>query len=191
MILVFLVIGVAIIDISIYYYFVSLESTFDDKIRVLSILAPFTSIAIAAIGISYQVQATKEREIQFKIHQQRKETYEEFLALLEKVMKLTKKGDKEAAIKMEDDYRALRPKLITYASPEVISIYTDIIDPRLQQKRDSILTAREYVELFLQIRSEAGFTGEDLPTRQLVSLILTDINEPIYDNIFDERGYLR
>lgn len=49
-------------------------------------------------------------------------------------MKLTKAGDKDVAGKMEDDYRALRPKLITYASPDVISIYTDIIDPRLQQK---------------------------------------------------------
>ena len=190
-ILVALIIIVAIIDLSIYYYFVSFESTFDGKIRILTILAPFTSVAIAAIGISYQVQSTKEREIQFKIHQQRKETYEEFLALLEKVMKLSKEGDKEVGRKMEDDYRALRPKLITYASPVVISIYTDIIDPRLQQNRDSISTVKKYVELFLQIRSEAGFAGEDLPTRQLVSLILTDINEPIYNNIFDEKGYLK
>jgi hypothetical protein len=133
---------------------------------------------------------TKRREIQFKIHQQRKEANEEFLIVLEKLMKFTKQEDKDVVGKIEDDYRALRPKLITYASPEVISIFTNIIDPK-QQNRDPILTAKKYSELFLRIRSEAGFAGEDVPTRQLVSLILTDIYEPIYNDIFDERGYLK
>ena len=126
--------GILIIDILIFRYLLSVESTFDDKIRVLTMLATFTSVAIAAIGISYQVQATKEREIQFRIHQQRKETYEVFLAVLEKLMKLNKQGDKDAVEKIEDDYRALRPKLITYASPEVIGIYIDIIDPQSPTK---------------------------------------------------------
>jgi hypothetical protein len=124
-----LIIAIFIIDILIFNYLVSVESTFEDKIRVLTILAPFTSVFIAAIGISYQVHATKEREIQFKIHQQRKETYEGFLAVLEKLNKLTSKGEKDAIGKIEDDYRAVRPKLITYASPEVIGIYSDFINP--------------------------------------------------------------
>ena len=181
---------VTIIDISIYYYFISVDSTLDDRIKVLTILAPFTSIAIAAMGIAYQAEMTKRREIQFKIHQQRKEANEEFLIVLEKLMKFTKQNDKDVVGKIEDDYRALRPKLITYASPEVINIFTNIIDPK-QQNRDPILTAKKYSELFLRIRSEAGFAGEDVPTRQLVSLILTDIYEPIYNDIFDERGYLK
>lgn len=182
---------VAIIDILIYYYFVPIESTFSDKIGILTMLAPFTSIAIAAIGISYQVEATKRREIQFRIHQQRKETYEEFLRVLEKLMKFTKQGEKDAVNKIEDDYRAIRPKLIIYASPEIISIYIDIIDPKKQKERDPILTVMKYAELYSKIRSEAGFTGEDVPTRRLVSLIITDINDPQYNGLFDERGFLK
>lgn len=118
-----------------------MDSTLDDRIKVLTILAPFTSIAIAAMGIAYQAEMTKRREIQFKIHQQRKEANEEFLIVLEKLMKFTKQKDEDVVEKIEDDYRALRPKLITYASPEVISIFTNIIDPK-QQNRDPILTAK-------------------------------------------------
>lgn len=43
-----LIIGTLIIDILIFRYLISAEFTLDDKISVLSVLAPFTSIAIAA-----------------------------------------------------------------------------------------------------------------------------------------------
>jgi hypothetical protein len=78
---------------------------------------------------------------------------------------------------------------LIYLIPTVSSCTT--INPILQKNRDPILSVKKIVELYLQIRSESGFTGEDVPTRQLVSLFITDINDPNYDAIFDKRGYLK
>jgi len=51
-------------------------------------LVTLNSVLIAAAGIMYQVKATNEREMQFRVHQQRKETYEELIGLMENMFKL-------------------------------------------------------------------------------------------------------
>jgi hypothetical protein len=81
--------------------------------------------------------------------------------------------------------------MIIYASPQVVAAYTAIqnADPQ-DQKKDSMLAVRRLVNLYSLIRSEVGFMDKDVPTRQLLSLILTDINDPKYDVIFDRNGYL-
>jgi hypothetical protein len=189
--LVILILVVIIIDLTVYNHFISPQSIFEDKLKVLTALGQFTSIAIAAIAISYQVQATKEREIQFRIHQQRKETYEEFLKMMENISKMTKEKDPDISGKIETDLRKLRPKLIVYASPKVIDIYTLIIKAGLEKKGDNITTAKRMAELYRHIRSEVGFSEEDVPTRQLLSLFITDIYESQYNVIFDKDGYLK
>ncbi len=57
-------------------------------------LVTLNSVLIAAAGIMYQVKATNEREMQFKVHQQRKETYEELIGLMENMFKLVKANSK-------------------------------------------------------------------------------------------------
>lgn len=56
------------------YYFISnysnLLSTSEDLITPL---VTFNSIILAGLGIMYQVRSTKEREIKFKIQEQRRE----------------------------------------------------------------------------------------------------------------------
>ena len=47
----------------------------DAQIKIITPLVTFNSILLAAAGIMYQVQATNEREIESKIHQQKRETY--------------------------------------------------------------------------------------------------------------------
>ena len=158
----------------------------------------------------YQVQATNERETQFKVHQQRKETYEELLKVVEGLLKLQKddyvddKGRKvdnwykiwerlEPKLnirEMEDDYRRLRPKLMIYASPQVIDTYTEIQRSGLQQS-DLVIIVRRWAKLYQQIRAEVGFVGEDVPTRKLLSLYFTFINEPKCDALFDKDGFLK
>lgn len=136
----------------------------------------------------YQVQATNERETQFKIHQQRSKTYEELTILLEKVAKITKNNGNVSEI--EDEYRKLRSKMMIYASPSVVMAYRAFERAGPESKRDPLLPARKVVELYQLIRSELGFGGEDVPTRQMVGLLLTDIDEPKYNDIFDKNGYL-
>ena len=118
LLLVILILVIIIIDLTVYNHFISQQSNFDDKLKVLTALGQFTSIAIAAIAISYQVQATKEREIQFRIHQQRKETYEEFLKMMENISKMTKEKDPDSSGKIETDLRKLRPKIDCLCFPQ-------------------------------------------------------------------------
>jgi hypothetical protein len=147
-------------------------------------------VKATAVGIMYQVKATNEREMQFKVHQQRKETYEELIGLMEKMFKLIKANSNDFS-SLEDDYRRFRPKMIIYASPQVVAAYTAIQNAGSHdQKKDSMLAVRRLVNLYSLIRSEVGFMDKDVPTRQLLSLILTDINDPKYDVIFDKNGYL-
>jgi hypothetical protein len=186
-----LILIILFIDFTLYNYFISPESIFDDKLKVVTTLGQITSIFIAAIAISYQVQATKEREIQFKVHQQRKETYEGLLKVMEKIAKLQKEKDPNLVGNMENDWRELRPKLIVYASPKVISAYKAIERTGIESKGDSNAAVKRIAELYLQMRSEVGFAAEDVPTRQLLSFFITDINEPQYNGLFDKDGYLK
>jgi hypothetical protein len=186
-----LILAIIFFDVFIYKMFITDRSAFDDRLKIIAALAQITSITIAALAISYQVQSTKEREIQFKIHQQRKETYEGLLKVLEKIIKLSKEKDSELISKMEPDWRELRPKLIIYASPEVIAAYKAIEHAGLETRSDAYAPVRRIAELYLQMRSEVGFAAKDVPTRQLLSFIITDINESQYDILFDNDGYLK
>lgn len=190
-VIVILILVILSMDFILYNYFISITSVFDDKLRVVTALGQITSIFIAAIAISYQVQATKEREIQFKVHQQRKETYEGLLKVMEKIAKLQKEKDPNLVGNMENDWRELRPKLIVYASPKVISAYKAIERAGIESKGDSNAAVKRIAELYLQMRSEVGFAAEDVPTRQLLSFFITDINEPQYNGLFDKDGYLK
>lgn len=183
-----LVLLVASVDLFILSnYLFQLTST-EDRAKLITPLVTFNSVLLASAGIMYQVQATNERETQFKIHQQRSKTYEDLTILLEKVAKITKNNGNVSEI--EDEYRKLRSKMMIYASPSVVMAYRAFERAGLESKRDPLLPARKVVELYQLIRSELGFGGEDVPTRQMVGLLLTDIDEPKYNEIFDKNGYL-
>ena len=179
-------------------------------ISSMETLVTVNSILLAAAGIMYQVQATNEREIQFKVHQQRKETYDELLVVVEGLLKrqndiyvddkgrkvdnwykISERLEPEPNIReMEDDYRRLRPKLMIYASPQVIDFYTEIQRTGLQQS-DLGIIIRKWGRLYQQIRSEVVFADRDVPTRKLLSLTFNFIYEPSYDGLFDKDGYLK
>ena len=73
---------------------------------MIAALSTFTSIAAATLGISYQVHAPKESEVQFKVHGQRKETYEALYAVLEKLLQSTQQGGVDYT-KVEAEYPVL------------------------------------------------------------------------------------
>jgi hypothetical protein len=58
-------------------------SSSDDKMKAISTLFTFNSVILAGIGIMYQVQSTQEREIKFRIHEQRRDFCNQFLEYLE------------------------------------------------------------------------------------------------------------
>ena len=71
-------------DLYFIIHYIHLLSSSDDKMKAISTLFTFNSVILAGIGIMYQVQATQEREIKFKIHEQRREFYNQFLEYLAK-----------------------------------------------------------------------------------------------------------
>jgi hypothetical protein len=168
-------------------YLLPLTST-EDRIKLITPLLTFNSVLLAGAGIMYQVQATNEREIQFKIHQQRSRTYDGLLRLIEKIAKITKNNGNVSEI--EDEYRKLRPKMMVYASPRVLKAYIEFQSGGTDSKRDPILYVKIIAELYQLVRYELGFEGEDVPTRQMVGLLFTDIDEPKFNVMFDKNGYL-
>lgn len=118
----------------------------DAQKQIFPTLVTLNSVILAAAGIMYQVQATNERETQFKIHQQRKETYEDLIRLLENVAKITKENGDLSTI--ENDYRKVRPELMIYASPQIIKAYREF--EKAGTKRDPLLSVRRVVELYQQ-----------------------------------------
>jgi hypothetical protein len=75
-----------LVCLDIYFalnYITSLSSG-DDRIGAISTLFTFNSVILAGMGIMYQVQSTQEREVKFRVHEQRREFYNQFLEYLSK-----------------------------------------------------------------------------------------------------------
>jgi len=185
--------GVIVIDRWIYYNFITIGATFGEKIQVFTIIASLTSIVVAAVTISYQVDATKRKEIQFKLHDQHKGTNEELLKFIEEIFKNTKEKDKEksAAIMEEIGKKWMNTHfhIMVYSSPQIINTYKAIRDAGIDKRDTEYITAK-LAELFIQMRKEAGFAEEDVPSRKLLSLFINDIYKKDYDKLFDKQGYI-
>jgi|GEM_PF-2382412 len=172
---VFLLLLLSIID----YYFLRMYlpsfATLDDQMKVFPSLITFNSIIIAGIGIMYQVQETKNREMEFRIHEQRTEFYEEFLKYFADLV--TPSGNNSKFIDRKAWMR-LHYKMAVYASPEIIKIYSSI-------KENPSQNLENLAKLFLQIRNEVGFTEKDVHVRKLLGLFLNDVQDPKFDEILE------
>ena len=81
-----------------YYFITKYLFQFTDadaKVKIITPLVTLNSVLLAAAGIMYQVQATNEREMVSKIHQQKRETY---VQLLDFIAKFFENMNKQGAI---------------------------------------------------------------------------------------------
>jgi uncharacterized membrane protein YraQ (UPF0718 family) len=126
------IIALAAIDIiwiaGIWIYFASSQ----ERISLITPLITFNSILIAGMGIAYQVEATKEREFQLKIQQQRREEYTKILNLMkeglhqELIKKAIKNSSEEPNETKINELRKLLDAqfaMMVYASAEFIDQY--------------------------------------------------------------------
>ena len=167
--------------LSIDYYVLRMYlpsfTTVDDQMKIFPSLITFNSIIIAGIGIMYQVQATKNSEMEFKIHEQRTKFYEEFLKFFANFL-VTQRENNSKFIGGKAWMR-LHFKMAAYASPEFIKIYSSI-------KENPSQNLENFAKLFKQIRNEVGFTEKDVDVRKLLGLFLNDVQDPKYEEILEK-----
>ncbi len=175
-------------DLYFYMYYISLLSSSDDKMKAITTIFTFNSIIVTGIGIMYQVQSTQEREIRFRIHEQRREFYNQFLEYLAKFFAAIR--EKGGDVKPNDilsgnkDYLNLHYRMAVYASPNVINAYSEIISEGKDHSNDPMWAMSKLAYIFMSIRKELGFTEGDVAVRRILGLWITDINDPKYDELF-------
>jgi hypothetical protein len=154
----------------------------------ISTLFTFNSVILAGMGIMYQVQSTQEREVKFRVHEQRRDFYNQFLEYLAKffaVMREKGNNIKPTDIINQKEYFDLHYKMAVYASPLVINAYSEIMRKGKDHSNDPIWAMSKLAYIFVNIRKEVGFTEGDVPVRKILSLWITDINDPKYDELFE------
>lgn len=140
------------------------------------------SIVSGFVIVAWQMKSAKDREIDFKIHQQRKEQYMKLLEIIKDIFVASKTSDPKKGFNF-DQNRWLEVQFgqSLYASQDVLRAYWDLIEA---SKRDPLMSIKKLGDLILIMRKEVGFDDSDLPARQLLSSFINDINEEKYDYIF-------
>lgn len=182
-----LVILVAIIDYSALTK--SLFQLTNDQIKAITPLVTFNSILLAAAGIMYQVQATNEREMESKIHQQKRETYIQLLNFIATIFDAGKKEGSGPKVDIttaftHKEYFDLNFKLAAFASKEVIETFNKFKIPRSAQQDSGEWAIILFYSLFKHIRKEIGFQERDIAPRELLSLWMNDLSDSKYDELF-------
>ncbi len=182
-----------ILTVGVDYYFIvvflSSIPSIEEQTKLITPLATFNSILLAGAGIMYQVQATKEREMEFKIHQQRREIYLQLLDFIAKLFGAIKSQGSTVdatTIINHKEFLDLHFKMIPFASKEVIEIYSKIKNPDTEalNKDPGAWAILNLGRLFKQMRKEIGFQEGYIPVRQLLSLWMTDVYDKKYDVLF-------
>ncbi len=162
----------------------------DDQLRIVTPLITFNSVLLAAAGIMYQVQAANEREIESKIHQQKRETYVQLLDFMAKFFENMRKQGvtvNPLIIVSQKEWLDLNFKLSVFASKDVIKTFYSFQhpDPNFYQQNPGEWAIIQFGRLFKQMRKEVSFREGDVSVRDLLSLWMTDAHEPKYDNLFN------
>lgn len=156
----------------------SLVST-DQVIQIISILA-------SGAFIGWQIRSAKKREIEFKIHQQRKEQYSKLLNLLKNIFTASKnsKGDPDQiTLNLDQDYWFdVQLGMSMYASEDVLKAYIHLTKTA---KENPIMSVKELGDILLRMRKEVGFKDSNLSSRQVLSTFINDIYLPQYDKYFE------
>lgn len=159
--------------------------TKDQQIKLITSIFTIIPIVIGAIISIYQFSKTKQKDIDFKLHEQRKEKYEEFLKILEKIISNTGQIEDGEMPFGQEEWMDLQLGMTMYASETVFKKYLDFI--RITQEQQSIAGVVALGELILLMRKEVGFSDSKLTSRDCLRTFITDIEDPKYDKVFNEK----
>ncbi|MBN1467233.1 MAG: hypothetical protein JW924_00775 [Fusobacteriaceae bacterium] len=151
--------------------------TLDQKLDLLKQVIPVISIVIGATISIIIFALTKRKEINFKIHEQRKKKYEECLNFYQKIFS-NNSFDIEEFIRLQQE-------LYLYGSNKVLLkiIEMNEIGKGNQINRNDILLVL-FGQLLQLMREEIGLTNKQISIRDSLSLFVTDVYDEKYESLF-------
>jgi len=154
------------------------------KAIIPSIMTGF-SILVGAFLTVYQIYRNKKKEIDFKIHEQRKEKYEELIRIFRDILASVKSGVEGELPFDHTHWLNTQLGMTLYGSQNVIMKINKLNEEaRAQKSSTEILCC--FGELILEMRKEVGFNDKGLSIRECLSLYITDIKDPKFDQAFNE-----
>lgn len=151
--------------------------TTSEKTDILKVLIPTIGVIISTLGSVIIFSKNKKKEINFKIHEQRKDKYEEYLKLIKKIFANVKSNKKDIPFK-EEEWLNAQFGLLLYASDKVIEKANAI---RSGQHEDSHTILFELGDMILLMRKEIGLDNKNITIRECLSSFINDINNTEYD----------
>ena len=161
--------------------------TTDQKTDIIKVLIPAISVLLGAMISLYTFSRTKKKEINFKIHEQRKIKYEQYLILIKKVFtKVDEINKGEMPIDKEEWYD-IQLGIALYGSNIVFKKLNELTNP--EQDSNPIDLVFKLGDLIKVMRKEVGLNNRNLSIRECLSSIVTDIHDPKYDKEY--KRYLK
>lgn len=171
-----------------------LSLTQDNQVAILTTLATVLSIFVGA-GISiWQIRVTKQREIEERVHEQRKERYEQLLNIVQEILVNTTNIQRGQLPFDRKKWLDLQFGMATYASTEVYQKYIEFrqtaerLDKIKNQgkKPDGMALVVLLGKIVLLMRKEVGLAEGNINVRDFLSTFINDINDPEYDYLFEK-----
>lgn len=153
------------------------------KADILKVLIPTVGIAISTLGTVLIFNKNRKKEINFKIHEQRKDKYEEYLKLIKKVFANAKGIGKNKLPFKEEEWLNAQFGLLLYASDKVIDKANAIRN--VNQNDNTYTVLFELGSMILLMRKEIGLENKDLTIRECLSAFINDINDKKYDEFYN------
>lgn len=166
----------------------------DQEIELINslITAAVTAVSIL-IGVAltvYQLSKNKRKEIDFKIHEQRKIKYEELLRLIREIFVNSKEINQGKMPIDRSQWLDIQLGMTVYASQRVIKLMIIWMNEARSEKPPAEILLN-FGEIILQMRKEVGFNDKNLSIRECLSLFITDIYDQKYDYLFEGRSNRR
>lgn len=159
------------------------ELDISGKTDVLKVLIPTVGVAISTLGTVLIFNKNRKKEINFKIHEQRKNKYEEYLKLIKKVFANAKGNGKNKLPFKEEEWLDAQFGLLLYASDKVIDKANAIRN--VNQGDDTYTALFELGSMILLMRKEIGLENKDLTIRECLSAFINDIKDKKYDKSYN------
>ncbi|MTI67507.1 MAG: hypothetical protein FH753_13055 [Firmicutes bacterium] len=162
--------------------------TIEQKLDLLKQIVPTVSIVIGAMVSLFVFSKTKEKEIEFKVHAQRKEKYEKYLAFYQKTLANVDKIKQGELPISREEWIDIQLGLIVYGSEEVIHKTVELNKiGRSKEYSNNQMILVKMGELMHIMREEVGLSNKNLSIRDSLSLLITDIFDSKYDDLFSKK----
>ena len=161
-------------------YWLSLSP--DNQVQIITALVTVLPIVAGAVISIMQITSAKKREIEAKVHQQRKEKYEQLISIIRRIF--TNMGDIEKG-KMpfkQEEWIDLQFNLAMYASSPVYQQY--IRFRKKAEDKKGLEGMVELANLILLMRKEIGFSDSNISIRDVLGTFINDIEDTKYDGLF-------